>query len=799
MKSNSSKLRTISSFLPSSPAKKRKINDQISNSSSTSAATQTILSETSNILSTIDASSSVDINLIATCDHSVSKVSSSKISPLSPTSSRATAAFSSLCIISTHPLHDSSPTSSSLLSVDARRESTNPLSQPTSPEIPLSPSPNPIHCSTTDVLSESISPSMSLASSTSLTLSPVDTRRSLTDPFSQPASSLSPLSIILSPVPLDISRSSADPPTQPILPSYKINNENRSFQNRWFTNRPWLEYSIESNKAYCYYCRHFGLTNIMINRNQSDAFLKGFHNWKIALEKNKGLKLHESSTAHITATHNYSEFVKREQSKLNVLNIVDQGRLEQIRKNRERLIKIASTILLCGRQMISLRGHQEDDESNNKGNFLEILKWASKTDVIVKSIFNDSTSHATYLSPYIQNQLLHLMADQSRYWISDKLKNRSYALLADESRDIAGHQQMSIVLRVIDNDKIKSKKYFIQEYLLGLITLHSFDAMSLTNAIIDTLKKYNIDLNLCLALCFDGASVMGGKHAGVQAILREKFMPKALYIHCHVHRLNLVVADVCVSISYVGEFYSIIKKIHSYFTVSGVTSERFRDAQNQLKLENNINLNERPRQHRQRTASTRFKDSVITSTIGQRDDNLNEEYYRTHIYYQLIDNILTELEDRFSTENLRILSSISSLSPHSETFLHFDLLKPFADHLNFDCDILFNELTVVKPMLQKKTLITIIDLYQELYPFTEAFPILVAFIESAITIPVSSTTCERTFSKMKQIKTAVRNTMTDDRLSNLCVLAVERDTDVNFEQLIDKFSDIHKNSRIMLK
>ncbi|CAF1128578.1 unnamed protein product [Adineta steineri] len=191
--------------------------------------------------------------------------------------------------------------------------------------------------------------------------------------------------------------------------------------------------------------------------------------------------------------------------------------------------------------------------------------------------------------------------------------------------------------------------------------------------------------------------------------------------------------------------------------------------------------------------------SIITSTIGQRDDRLNEKYYRTHIYYQLIDNILNELEDRFSTENLRILSSISSLSPHTETFLHFGLLKPFADHLNFDCDILFNELTVVKPMIQKKSLTTIIDLYQEIYPFTEAFPILVALIESTITIAVSSTTCERTFSKMKQIKTTVRNTLTDDRLSNLCVIAVERDIAVNFEQLIDKFSDIHKNTRIMLK
>ncbi len=41
--------------------------------------------------------------------------------------------------------------------------------------------------------------------------------------------------------------------------------------------------------------------------------------------------------------------------------------------------------------------------------------------------------------------------------------------------------------------------------------------------------------------------------------------------------------------------------------------------------------------------------------------------------------------------------------------------------------------------------------------------------------------------------------MTDDRLSDLCLSAVEHDIDVNFEQLIDKFSDIHKNRRIMLK
>ncbi|CAF3494549.1 unnamed protein product, partial [Rotaria sp. Silwood2] len=158
-----------------------------------------------------------------------------------------------------------------------------------------------------------------------------------------------------------------------------------------------------------------------------------------------------------------------------------------------------------------------------------------------------------------------------------------------------------------------------------------------------------------------------------------------------------------------------------------------------------------------------------------------------------------ELRDRFSSRNLQILSGISSLCPESDNFLHFDTLKPFANHLNVDLDALSNELMVVKPMLQNKLLTSIIDLYIELHLFKEAFSKLTAVIKSTMTIPVSSTTCERTFSKMKTIKTTVRNSMTDVRLSDIYLLAIERDLDINFEQIIDAFSDIHKNSRIILK
>ena len=52
--------------------------------------------------------------------------------------------------------------------------------------------------------------------------------------------------------------------------------------------------------------------------------------------------------------------------------------------------------------------------SSNQGNFLEILRWAAKTDPIVRSIFEDSKNNATYLSHDIQTELLHIMANQVR-------------------------------------------------------------------------------------------------------------------------------------------------------------------------------------------------------------------------------------------------------------------------------------------------------------------------------------------------------------------------------------------------
>ena len=68
-----------------------------------------------------------------------------------------------------------------------------------------------------------------------------------------------------------------------------------------------------------------------------------------------------------------------------------------------------------------------------------------------------------------------------------------------------------------------------------------------------------------------------------------------------------------------------------------------------------------------------------------------------------------------------------------------------------------------------------------------------------MTIPVSSTTSERTFSKMKLIKTVARSNMLDSRLNGLSLLAIESDFCVDCEKIIDEFAIQRKNRRIILK
>ena len=51
---------------------------------------------------------------------------------------------------------------------------------------------------------------------------------------------------------------------------------------------------------------------------------------------------------------------------------------------------------------------------------------------------------------------------------------------------------------------------------------------------------------------------------------------------------------------------------------------------------------------------------------------------------------------------------------------------------------------------------------------------------------------------MKIMKNYLGNSLSHECLSDITVMAVERDFDINYERVIDKFSSNHKNCGILL-
>ena len=73
-----------------------------------------------------------------------------------------------------------------------------------------------------------------------------------------------------------------------------------------------------------------------------------------------------------------------------------------------------------------------------------------------------------------------------------------YVLLADEVTDVSHNKQLSICLRLVDD------QYVIREFFMGFVRLFQFDAVSLAKEISDFLIQHDISFAECMARCFDG-------------------------------------------------------------------------------------------------------------------------------------------------------------------------------------------------------------------------------------------------------------------------------------------------------
>ena len=113
------------------------------------------------------------------------------------------------------------------------------------------------------------------------------------------------------------------------------------------------------------------------------------------------------------------------------------------------------------------------------------------------------------------------------------------------------------------------------------------------------------------------------------------------------------------------------------------------------------------------------------------------------------------------------------------------------------------ELTELAKCLSKSFMLMVcalLDFVVFLEPYKDVFHKLFRLCKISVVIPVSTASCERSFSALKLIKTHLRTTMADERLGHLGILCVEsrRAHTVNMNDFVRHFASSHKNRRLML-
>ena len=171
------------------------------------------------------------------------------------------------------------------------------------------------------------------------------------------------------------------------------------------------------------------------------------------------------------------------------------------------------------RQGQSLRG-----ATDIEGNLHQLLLSQARSNE--DTVLQEWVHNGTYLSHDIINELSNLISNSIlREIIKDIKKVNYFALIADETMDIARKEQLCVALRWVDD------RFEVFEDTLGLVQLDETNAECITAAIIDALTRCNLDLLNCRDQAYDGAATMSGAYSGV-ATRVSAHEPRAFYVYC---------------------------------------------------------------------------------------------------------------------------------------------------------------------------------------------------------------------------------------------------------------------------
>ncbi|XP_060195124.1 uncharacterized protein LOC132624348 [Lycium barbarum] len=341
-------------------------------------------------------------------------------------------------------------------------------------------------------------------------------------------------------------------PYQPELKVFlqtKFGDKIRQFNHDWY--KPpysdWLEYSIKNAAAFCLCCYLFK-NEFESCGNAGRAFADDdFRSW------NDGPARLKSHVGEVNSTHNkcFNRMLdlknQRQSIRASFSNLNEKDKSDyQIYLNAS--INLVRFLLRNG---LSFRGHDESEDSEYKGLFLELLEF-------------HGNNH-----PDVEKDIVEFCAKETIKVIIKDLDGDYFGILVD---DISHTEQMALVLRYVD------KSGELIERFLGIVHMSDSSARSLQKEIYSLLEDHSLCLSKLRGQVYDEASNMQGEKNGLKSSILQD-APSAYCIHCFGHQLQLALVALSRIHSDVKNFFYVVTNVLNTIGTSFTRRELFRQHQ----------------------------------------------------------------------------------------------------------------------------------------------------------------------------------------------------------------------------
>ncbi|KAL9293973.1 putative HAT dimerization domain, ribonuclease H-like superfamily [Arabidopsis thaliana] len=394
----------------------------------------------------------------------------------------------------------------------------------------------------------------------------------------------------------------------------------------------------------------------------------------------------------------------------------------------------------------------------------------------VERINNSKTNHH-YLSHNIQNELILLLASRIKSQMISKINNAKYfSVILDCTPDASHQEQMTLILRCVDNS---SGSYKVEEFFIQFLKVDDTTGFGL----FESTKRWSILKENLKNLTFKQLSTTRWE-SRIESIKAIRF--QIADIREALFQVSDEDNDPCIqgeakslAMNELSSFEFVLSIVIWYdiLHVVNLVSKNFqsKDMLIDVAMEGVKGLASYFRKYR----DDGFENAMITAKEIAAENDIDPVFsknrFRTQYFLSIVDQAIVSLDKRF--EQYQLYENVFGFLFNSSK-----LQSLYDSHLKSCCINL-------ESALRKDELLDVngYDMFMELKLLRDyRYRIL-------LTIPITVASTERSFSKLKLLKSYLRTTMTQDRLNGLALIAIENDLleRIDMESLIDDFASNH--------